>query len=450
MPTQAVNLYDFRPSDSNNDTALILAAVAEINKINSTALNIQFPRRTLDLETVPVITGKNVTLNGFGCILRSPDARFFQLGDDDTKALNVNITGFQLWCQNKLDPFSDPPTSATDSSYDTDPNPAHNNFAIVMHNADYCKAGQFVCTGLASAIKFGSNPTGPLPNGTTASRCIASEWLGDCNNGINSNANILVLNGSGSKVININLAGIYTGAAAVSGVSPARVGGSVNGALLKIAPLNGAIVDTWEFKVLLAIFNSVTSTNGKPLGVHIDRRYAPVTNIWFQSGNCIDHSEKIAFWFQANTVANNAYSRNIVVESTRFATDAGRGVLIDNNSGSILQSCIFDKIFVGIQTDQSETPGVPDYAFESKTPGNSSEVTLSNSRIIGTGVQKTRAVKMGGNGWSCFNNKVRGSNEPQNFNSGYQFIGNGTEHDNEFQSPTAYPTNPTTPTWTIP
>jgi hypothetical protein len=429
MPTQPVNLYDFRPSDSNSDTALILAAVAEINKTNSTALNIQFPRRTLILEEVPVITGKNVTLNGFGCILRNNTTpQFFKLGDNVTKAINVNITGFQLWCPADIDPFSDPPTSAGDTSFDTIPNPAQSVFAIEMHNADYCRATQIICTGLASAIKFGSNTT-------TASRCVASEWLGDFNNGINSDANILIVNGSAGKILNFNIAGVYTAKAAVPGVSPARVGGSVNGALIKIAPVGDAIVDTWEFKVLLAIFDHVSSTNGKPYGVHIDRRFAPVTNIWFQSGTAIDHTEVIAFYFQANgSIPSDVYSRNIMVESSRFATDAGRGILIDNNSGSTLQSCSFDRIITAINVGTDPVGGI-NYAFECRTPGNVSEVTLSNSRILGVGTQKAGpAVRMAGNGWSCFNNKIRGANEAQNWDNGYVFIGNGEEHDNEFQA----------------
>jgi hypothetical protein len=413
MSTNPVNLYDFRPTGDNSDTGMILAAVAELNS-NANAPNVVFPRGDLDLEEQVVFTGKNILIDGNGCRLISPTAEFFKFGSDETICGNVRIENFQLHCPNTL--------------ADVD----QNVFAADFHHAVHCKVNNIRATGLAGGIKIGSDSH-------HASRCYAIGWRGDFNNGLNSDANILVMGGASCKIREWVISG-------------SRPGGSTNGAILKFAPpYNTNGIDTFEWQIQMQFFDSAASAFGKPYGVHVDRRFAPVTNQYFQPGCVFDHTSVCAFYFQADTnqaILGRTFSRNYIIEKCRFSTESGRGIYIDNASESVIQTMQFDNCLIVIGTN--------DYGVEFDLPGNLSDVTLSNCHILdkrqlsgqGAIIPKQRAVVMNGNGWTCYNNKVRGTSATHDWVKGFDFTGNGTEHGNTVQS--AYEDNPTTPNWTIP
>jgi hypothetical protein len=400
MSTKPVNLYDFRPTGDNSDTGMILAAVAELNS-NANAPNVVFPRGELDLEEQVVFTGRNIFIDGHGCRLVSPTGEFFKFGTDAINCGNVHIEGFELKC----------PTVLADAD--------QNVFAADFYHAVHCKVNNIRAVGLAGGIKLGSDTH-------YASRCYAIGWKGDFNNGLNSDANVYVRNGASCKVREWVISGT-------------RPGGSTNptGAILKIAAPAGGGLDTFEYQMQMQFFDADASAFGKAYGIYVDRRFAPITNQWWQPGCVFDHTSVAGFYFQSDRIplpGERIFSRNYICEKTRFSTETGRGIYIHNPSGTVIQTMQFDNCVIVIGTN--------DYGVEFDLPGNLSDVTLSNSHILdkrqlsgqGAIIPKQKAVVMKGNGWSCYDNKVRGASSTHDWVKGFEFNGHGSEHGNTVQA----------------
>lgn len=367
------SVEDFRGTNGDfTDTATINAAIAAFN---AGGQNLTFPDRVYQLEAlIDPITASSGDIEGQGgaTVLRfatglplfTDIGTFFRFGTTSVITTNVTVRGFRFHLQTDILAGN------------------LNVFAIRFDNATQCSAEGISTLGIAGLMKYGTDTT-------FAVRCGIRNWTGTCNQGINSDSNILIRNGAAGYVRDVLTSGN---------------GASTNGAMLRIAPPAGASVDTlWVDQLSTQIFSGAI---GKPYGVYIDRTLGDVTNLWFDS--CVfDHTNTAAFYFNASTGASTLFTRLINVANCRFSPDAGKGIVVDSTAAGITSGIKF--IGNAVQLGDNSP------AFELKAPGQTVDVSLIGNSFLesGSSIVKDKAVILNGKGWTCIGNRV-GTNQTVN------------------------------------
>jgi hypothetical protein len=259
--------------------------------------------------------------------------------------------------------------------------PAQNDFALDLVNAVELTADLWLINA-ASAVRFGGAVAGDA-----AQRCNIYV-TGNCNKGLNADSNILFRNGS-SNIIH----GVINGNG-VSNTNP-------TGALIRYRPIVGGVSDTNICKVFMQFFGSSTpgSSDGKPYGVYVDSTDGPVTNLVLDDFQVCDHTTVAAAYF-TDGVASTSTMRSVKINCSRFATDAGKGIVFAKQSAAGI-------VWVGITVLGNHIDVVDNDGLTITGTGYQACVASANS-IVDTapGTPKNRAVLANADGWLIADNQL--------------------------------------------
>lgn len=290
--------------------------------------------------------------------------------------------------------------------------PSPNVFAVDLINGVDLWAKRIRCERLAGLIRLGDGAS-------SVNRGTIEDWKGDVGNGGKSSSIILVEHGSSTRFSDIHVNG-----------SPEE---ESNGATIRFNPQSGANIDTiWFTRCAMQIMKRTKDENdnnvyqfGKPRAVYFMRKFASITNVFFESCN-FDHTSLMAVAFDGSDTPGEdpgrLFSRNIRFNNCRFNPDSGGAVRIDNTGGGTLRGFIMDGCTM---STTGSTPVVelnaPDYPVGLKLVNNNFGCSGASA--------KTSAVVLNGNLWVCADNivgRVGDSNSAATFATGFSIQGSSS------------------------
>ncbi len=368
---EVASIWHFASDFTTTGTDAALAAgIAWLNSGTSRCLEI---RGNLTISAAaPAITasGAQIDMTGAKVTVDSSAGTLgtiFTFGNSSTTASNVRIVGGWLNFQNTPD--------------DTKPIFYYRNCTDVVVAVEQVDNG-------AMLARFGNSST-------KASRVTLR--VDDCqlNNGGGARNNILIEAGT-----NIVLKGnVY---------ASADSSGSATGAIVRIQPPSGQIVDTVIFENFRCQFYEdlgAGPVNGKPYCLDIDMTNGKATNVWVIGGN-FDHSTVYGIQVRDGSGSTDAV-RMLMLLGVRITPDTGVGVRLKKNSASSVDWAGFriSDCAITIRDDSAAVEVIGDGYQTCILDGNTIlEASLS--------IAKTRAVLMKSDGWSVTGNSIGPTTNP--------------------------------------
>lgn len=370
IPDSTPNLNHWRTDTSAAaGDAAMTQAIAYINA-NGGAL--KFPTGTVYINSVPpAITGTGWDIYMEGTTLAfyvngsGSNGTFFTIGATGVNSRYGCIHGGILQCNNTPDQNAPALNFVNATQVDTE-NTTLNNVAAIVFLGD--------------------------PNSTAkATRCnIDLGGDGNCNNGLNSDANIRVYGQSSCSI-----RGTISG-----GGGPCNT--NATGKMVHIAPVAGSLSDGLDLSQLRMQMFSVSvpgggsQGDGKPYGIYCDATNAAIVNTTINTA-VMDHTTVCGLYF-TDGPSSTAACRFLHINDLRMASDNGMVIKLFKQSAitTIWDSFIFSTCF-GEITD-------PNSGVEITGVGYTNCVFQANNILDTTTTTKLRAVLANSDGWSFAGN----------------------------------------------